>query len=56
MAKYKKRQIGKSYSLTAEEILDNSIEDLIDRGKRFSLAQTISDEQEEDCEEFEYVD
>ena len=47
MAGYKKKRIGKSFSLTAEEILSQSVEDLIDQGRRFSLAQTIEDEDEE---------
>lgn len=56
MVRYKKKQIGVSCSLTAEEIANQSIEDLIDKGKRFSLAQTISIEDDEECEDYDYVD
>lgn len=52
--KYKKKQIGKSYSLTADEIINKSIEDLIDQGKRFTLAQ-VDDEEDYECEDYDYV-
>ena len=51
MGKCRKKQIGESFSVTMDDILNTSIEALIDQGKRFSLSK---DNEEDDytCKNF----
>lgn len=43
---YKVRQIGRVCELTVQEVLDKSIEELIDQGKRFVILNEKEDSEE----------
>ena len=45
MGKYSKKQIGDILELTLNDVLSKSIEDLIDQGKRFTIAQEDEDDE-----------
>lgn len=49
MEKYSQRPIGSVLELTMDDILDSSVEDLIDKGKRFTIIK--EDEVEDDTDD-----
>lgn len=49
-----KRPIGKTYEITADDLASYSIEELIDRGIRFNLADEEDEEPAEEGEEDVY--
>lgn len=51
MEKYSQRHIGSVLELTIDEIVNTSIEDLIDQGKRFTIVK--EDLEEEDNQDDE---
>lgn len=46
MERYNQRQIGKVCELTMEDILNNSLNDLIDNGKRFTIVNESKEEED----------
>lgn len=51
MEKYSRRHIGSVLELTIDEVVNTSIEDLIDQGKRFTIVK--EDLEEEDSQDDE---
>lgn len=51
MEKYSQRHIGSVLELTIDEVVNTSIEDLIDQGKRFTIVR--EDLEEEDNQDDE---
>lgn len=51
MEKYSQRHIGSVLELTVDEVVNTSIEDLIDQGKRFTIVK--EDLEEEDNQDDE---
>lgn len=49
MERFKQRPIGVCCSFTMDEVLNKSVEELIDQGKRFVI---VNDDDEEDTDDY----